>query len=45
MRWNARRPMGMTGLPPAALALPPPRRLAWLLGRIDVPGLDPAGVM
>ncbi len=45
MRWNARRPMGLTGLPAEALALPPPRRLAWLLGRIEIPGLEPAGVM
>lgn len=45
MRWNARRPMGMTGLPPAALAASPAQRLAWLLGRAPIPGLDPAGVM
>jgi maleylpyruvate isomerase len=45
MRWNARRPMGLTGLPPEALALPPPRRLAWLLGRIEIPGLAPANVL
>ena len=45
MRWNARRPMGMTGLPPAALAAPPPQRLAWLFGRRDLPGLEPAGLM
>jgi len=45
MRWNARRPMGMTGLPPAALAAPPPLRLAWLFGRRDLPGLEPAGLM
>lgn len=45
MRWNARRPMGMTGLPQAALDAPPHERLAWLLGRTDLPGLPPAGVM
>ena len=41
MRWNARRPMGMTGLPDAALEAPPHTRLAWLLGRAEIDGLDP----
>jgi maleylpyruvate isomerase len=45
MRWNARRPMGLTGLPAEALALPEPERLAWLLGRLEIPGLPPAGVL
>ncbi len=44
MLWTARKPMGMTDLPDAALALDPPTRLAWLMGRVDVPGLDPAGL-
>ncbi len=44
MRWNARRPMGMTGLPDAALKAPPHTRLAWLLGRAEIDGLDPAGI-
>ena len=44
MAWNARRPMGLTGLPSEALSAPEPRRLAWLLGRADIPGLGPAGV-
>lgn len=44
MRWNARRPMGMTGLPPEALAADPPTRLAWLLGRTTIDGLPPAGI-
>jgi maleylpyruvate isomerase len=44
MRWNARRPMGMTGLPQAALDAPPYERLAWLLGRISIGDLEPAGV-
>ena len=44
MRWSARRPMGMTGLPDAALQAPPHVRLAWLLGRADIEGLGPAGV-
>ncbi len=39
MRWNARRPMGLTGLPDAALKLPPHTRLAWLLGRVEIDGL------
>lgn len=45
MRWNARRPMGLTGLPPEALAVPPHERLAWLYGRLDLPGLPPSGIM
>jgi maleylpyruvate isomerase len=45
MRWNARRPMGLTGLPAAALAVPERQRLAWLLGRAEIAGLDPAGVL
>jgi maleylpyruvate isomerase len=44
MRWNARRPMGMTGLPHEALRAPPHVRLAWLLGRTAIEGLEPAGV-
>ncbi len=44
MSWQARQPMGMTPLPDAALALDPPTRLAWLLGRAEVDGLDPAGI-
>ena len=43
MTWAARRPMGLTALPPAALALTPPRRLAWLMGRLDVDGLGAPG--
>lgn len=39
MAWRAQRPMGLTDLPPAALALPPHERLAWLLGRLDMDGL------
>lgn len=44
MRWNARRPMGLTGLPDEALRAPPNVRLAWLLGRTTIEGLEPAGV-
>jgi maleylpyruvate isomerase len=43
MRWAARRPMGLTTLPEAALALPPNRRLAWLTGRLVVDGLPQPG--
>ena len=44
MSWQARQPMGMTPLPDAALALDPPTRLAWFMGRIEVDGLAPAGI-
>lgn len=44
MVWTARKPMGMTPLPDAALALDPPTRLAWMMGRVDIDGLDPAGL-
>ncbi len=43
-QWAARRPMGLTRLPDAALAAPPARRLAWLLGRHEIAGLDAAGI-
>ncbi len=42
--WAARRPMGLTQLPAEALAAPPARRLAWLLGRGTIEGLGPAGI-
>jgi len=41
MLWKARKPMGMTPLPEAALATPPEERLAWLMGRGTIEGLDP----
>jgi maleylpyruvate isomerase len=44
MLWRARKPMGMTPLPDAALELTPATRLAWLMGRAEVDGLDPAGI-
>lgn len=44
MSWKARQPMGLTQLPTAALRAAPPRRLAWLLGRAEIEGLDPAAV-
>jgi maleylpyruvate isomerase len=39
MSWRASSGPFGAGLPEAALRLPPNRRLAWLLGRLDVPGL------
>lgn len=44
MLWRASKPMGLTPLPRAALALPPTDRLAWMMGRLDVDGLAPAGL-
>jgi len=44
MLWASRRPMGMTALPDAALAVAPHQRLAWLLGRATIDGLEPAGI-
>jgi maleylpyruvate isomerase len=44
MLWRARKPMGMTPLPGAALALPPSTRLAWLMGRTRIDGLEPAAL-
>lgn len=44
MLWTARRPMGLTALPAAALSLAPHERLGWLSGRLEVDGLGPAGV-
>lgn len=45
MLWNSRLPMGMAGLPEAALAVDEHHRLAWLLGRATIDGLEPAGLM
>lgn len=45
MQWRARRPMGLTALPPEALATPDRVRLAWLLGRAEIAGLAPANVL
>jgi maleylpyruvate isomerase len=44
MIYNARKPMGATGLPGAALQAPPLQRLCWLVGRGEIEGLEPAGV-
>ena len=43
-QWASRKPMGFTDLPAPALALSPTDRLAWLLGRLEVEGLAPAGI-
>lgn len=43
--WKSRRPMGLTDLPPEALALPPHERLAWLVGRLSIPGVADPGLM
>ena len=42
MLWRARKPMGLTPLPSAALRLAPPIRLAWMMGRAEIEGLPPA---
>ena len=44
MQWASRRPMGLTELPAEALAVSPAHRLAWLFGRLDLPGLAPANI-
>ncbi|CAB4364628.1 MAG: maleylpyruvate isomerase family mycothiol-dependent enzyme [Actinobacteria bacterium] len=44
MLWASRKPMGLTSLPAAAATLPDHERLAWMLGRTAVAGLDPAGI-
>lgn len=44
MLWRARKPMGLTPLPGAALRLPPATRLAWMMGRVEIDGLAPAAL-
>jgi maleylpyruvate isomerase len=44
MVWRARKPMGLTPLPPAVLAVPPGERLAWMVGRNEIEGVEPAGL-
>jgi len=44
MLWRARKPMGMTTLPAAALTLDPSTRLAWMMGRVEIDGLAPAAI-
>ena len=45
MQWKSRGSMGLTDLPTAVVARPAHERLAWLLGRFDVDGVAPAGMM
>ena len=45
MMWRARRPMGLTPLPAAVLAEAPHRRLGWFMGRVDIDGVEPAGMI
>jgi len=45
MQFARTHPMGVATLPPAARAAPPAQQLAWLFGRIDIPGVDQAHVM
>ncbi|MEY2445677.1 MAG: maleylpyruvate isomerase [Ilumatobacteraceae bacterium] len=45
MLWASRKPMGLTDLPPEALSVPPHHRAAWLLGRAEIEGLAPAGII
>ena len=44
MQYNARQPMGVSGLPEAARAAAPLERLCWLLGRGAIEGLEPAAI-
>lgn len=45
MQWKARGSMGLTDLPASVVSRPPRERLAWLLGRLVVDGIPPAGLM
>ena len=44
MLWAARQPMGLTTLPDPVLVLDPHDRVAWLMGRHDVAGVEPARI-
>lgn len=44
MLWASRKPMGMTTLPTAALAVDDRHRVAWMMGRTTIDGLEPAGI-
>lgn len=44
MEWASRKPMGLTTLPAIALGVSERERVAWLLGRTTVDGLEPAGI-
>ncbi len=43
-QWSSRRPMGATMLPDAVRTLSDKPRLAWLLGRLALDGVEPAGI-
>lgn len=45
MLWASRKPMGLTDLPTGAMGVPTRHRVAWLLGRAEIDGLDAAGIM
>ncbi|MFZ1489203.1 MAG: maleylpyruvate isomerase N-terminal domain-containing protein [Ilumatobacteraceae bacterium] len=45
MAWKARRPMGLGELPAEITALTEHDQLAWLLGRLALPGVPPADLM
>ena len=45
MLWASRKPMGLTDLPSEAIRVGPHHRVAWLLGRAQIDGLSPAGIM
>jgi maleylpyruvate isomerase len=45
MLWASRKPMGLTELPAQAMSVTPHHRVAWLLGREQIDGLSPAGIM
>ena len=42
MLWQARKPMGMTPIPDAALAVDPAVRLSWMMGRSEIDDVAPA---
>ena len=45
MQWKSRGSMGLTDLPARIATRPPRERLAWLLGRLVVDGVPPAGLV
>ncbi len=45
MLWRARRPIGLSPLTDAIRETPPPLRLAWFLGRHEIDGVAPSGLL
>jgi maleylpyruvate isomerase len=45
MLWASRKPMGLTELPAQAMRVDDHHRVAWLLGRAEIEGIGPAGIM